>query len=1087
MPSKRLYLFTFYLALAFVFTYKSNAQFYQGYQMEFGKSRVQYEVPDWTFFRFKNFDTYFYLGGKELAVGLGQTADAEIEQLEKLFDFRTEGRIQFIVYNKHSDFRQSNVGLGSDEINGNTGGLTRIVGNKVLLFFDGNYNHFKVQMREGIAQVLMDQLMYGGNVKDRLQSSLLLTLPEWYTKGLISFAAENWNTDLDNRMRDMIVSGKFKKFNTALELDPALAAHSMWYYIAQTYGESTISNILYLTRLNRNVESGFSFVLNESLRSISKSWLAYYQKLYLESDSNRVWPEGEEINIRQKDGLVVNQVKISPDGRYTAFVTNQYGKYKVCIQEKGSQRKKRIWKGGYKDVSTLPDHSYPVLTWHPGGQYLTMFRESKGKIFMEYYWPSNKKKEINKFFYFEKVLDASYSADGQNIILSAIQKGQSDLFVYNVRTRTHEQLTNDVFNDLNPRYIYDSNFIIFSSNRTTDTLGLSYYNPYHNSQQKHDIFLYDINQKSNVLLRITQTPSIDETSPLSASSNTFAFLSDQNGIRNRISGTLDSTLSYIDTLEHYRYIIELQPQTNYARSIESYDINASFSNKAELFLKNGKYVLKTSANEPAISLNAQPTKTNYANLLALEEKKIATTRTDVVRIPAQQTGNDSLKIDINNYIFQSEFKEKNKKEKDSMSGVAALITDESKNQDDSLIFQLPKQRNYDISFSSEYFLAQLDNNLLNFTYQKFTGGAPYFDPGLNGLFKLGVSDLFDDYKIRGGFRLSGNLNSNEYFLSILNQRKRLDKEYSFFRQAREFYTFSSIVKVQTHEIRSTFNYPFSNLKSLRASIGLRSDRTAFLSTDIPNLREETQYEYWVNSKVEYVFDNTIPRGLNLFNGSRYKIFFEFFNQINKDKSNIAVAGFDFRHYQKIHKQIIIASRIAGSASFGKQKLIYYLGSTNNTLVPSDNFDFSIPIDFSQNYAFQAVGTNIRGFVYNIRNGNNFAVINNELRVPLFQYLINSPIRSDFVRNFQAVAFVDVGSAWTGSSPYDEDNAFNSIIINQPPLYINIKRKVDPIVGGYGFGFRSRLLGYFMRIDWAWGYEDERILDPVFYWSLGLDF
>ncbi|HNQ11602.1 MAG TPA: hypothetical protein PKH65_07000 [Bacteroidia bacterium] len=1062
------------------------AQFYQGYQMDFGKNRIQYEAPDWTFYRFKNFDTYFYLGGKELAVSLGQTADKEIEQLEKLFDFRTEGRLQFLVYNKLSDYKQSNVGLGSDDLNGNTGGLTRIVGNKVLLYFDGNYDHFKITMREGIAQVLMDQLMYGGNVKDRLQSSLLLTLPEWYTQGLISFAAENWNTDLDNRMRDMIVSGKFKKFNTALEIDPELASHSMWQYIAQTYGETSISNILYLTRLNRNVESGFSYVLNESLKSLSKNWLLHYQKIYNDSDTNRTWPEGDEIKIKAKDGLVVNQVKASPDNRYSAFVTNQYGKYRVCLYDQSSKKKKRIWKGGYKDLSSITDHSYPVLAWHPSGQYLTMFRELKGKIYMEYYFPSTGKKEINKFFYFEKVLDASYSSDGQDIILSAIQKGQSDLFVYNVRTRTHQQLTNDVFNDLNPRYIYDSQFIIFSSNRPSDTLGLNYYNPYSSAQINHDIFLYDISQRSNVLLRITKTENENESHPLSSSANAFVFLSDQNGIKNRIAGTLDSVIAYIDTLEHYRYIIDLKPQTDFARGIESYDINASFTQKIELYKRGGKYRLVRSANDPLLSLNSLPSKTHYANLLALEARKIATTRTDVVRIPAQKPNNDSLKIDINNYIFQSEFNQ-TKANEFGTSKVATLLTSSESLTIDSFTLQLPKQRNYDISFSSEYFLAQLDNNLLNFTYQKFTGGAPYFDPGLNGLFKLGISDLFDDYKIKGGFRLSGNLNSNEYLLSVLNQRKRLDKEYSFFRQAREFFTFSSIVKVQTHEARTTFTYPFSNLKALKGSIGFRSDRTAFLSTDIPNLREETQYDYWANIKIEYVFDNTLPRGLNLFNGTRYKAFFELFNQLNQDKNNIAVVGFDVRHYQKIHKQIIFASRLAGSTSFGKQKLIYYLGSTNNTLVPTDNFDFSIPIDFSQNYAFQAVATNVRGFLYNIRNGNSFAVANNEIRIPIFEYLINTPIRSDFIRNFQAVGFADIGTAWTGNSPYDEDNAFNSIVINQAPLFINIKRKVDPIVAGYGFGLRSRLLGYFMRIDWAWGIEDERVLDPVFYWSLGLDF
>ena len=51
----------------------------------------------------------------------------------------------------------------------------------------------------------------------------------------------------------------------------------------------------------------------------------------------------------------------------------------------------------------------------------------------------------------------------------------------------------------------------------------------------------------------------------------------------------------------------------------------------------------------------------------------------------------------------------------------------------------------------------------------------------------------------------------------------------------------------------------------------------------------------------------------------------------------------------------------------------------------------------------------------------------------------------------------------------------------------LEKELNPIVAGYGFGLRSRLLGYFMRADWAWGVENGKIGDSVFYFSLCLDF
>ena len=198
-----------------------------------------------------------------------------------------------------------------------------------------------------------------------------------------------------------------------------------------------------------------------------------------------------------------------------------------------------------------------------------------------------------------------------------------------------------------------------------------------------------------------------------------------------------------------------------------------------------------------------------------------------------------------------------------------------------------------------------------------------------------------------------------------------------------------------------------------------------------------------------------------------------------------VLGFDYRRYTKIHKTFIWANRIAASTSFGKQKLVYYMGGVDNWLFPKFNSNINIAQD--QNYAYQTLATNMRGFTQNIRNGNSFAVINSELRMPLIKYLLNRPIKSEFFKNFQVVGFGDIGTAWTGSDPYSDKNALYTQVITQGPMTITVIKQIDPIVGGCGFGLRSKILGYFIRADWAWGIEDGQFQDKVFYLSFGLDF
>ena len=86
----------------------SPAQFYNGSQMDFGKNRVQYTDFLWTYFRFNNFDVYYYLNGKELAQHTADYAGKYIPEIEKKLETTLDRKTQFVVYNTYSDLKQSN-------------------------------------------------------------------------------------------------------------------------------------------------------------------------------------------------------------------------------------------------------------------------------------------------------------------------------------------------------------------------------------------------------------------------------------------------------------------------------------------------------------------------------------------------------------------------------------------------------------------------------------------------------------------------------------------------------------------------------------------------------------------------------------------------------------------------------------------------------------------------------------------------------------------------------------------------------------------------------------------------------------------
>jgi len=1081
------------------------AQFYNGSQLTFGKNRVQYTTNFWTFYRFAKFDTYFYLNGKPLAIYTAKYANSCITSIEKKLDYNLENKIQFIIFNTLGDLKQSNIGLVSDA-QYNVGGITHIVGSKVFIYYNGNHEDLKRQIKAGIANVVINELMLGEKITAKIKNSTLLSLPDWFTQGLVSYMSDNWYVELDNYVKDGILTGSYERFNSLTGSDAVYAGHSIWKYIADKYGEDKIPNILFMTKISKSVESGFLYVLGVSFKTFTQEWLDYYDKKYYASDKLLSLPGGKKLLKRRNQKRVVQQLKISPDGTYAAFVTNELGQYKVWLYDFEKKKLKRLMKAGNK-LDEKTDYSTPVLAWHPAGKRLSIITESKGKIYLYYYDTDENNFEKQRLFDFQKILDFSYAQNGKLLAMSAVQKGQTDIYVYNLASHTYEQITKDIYDDINPVFINNSKQIIFSSNRTNDTLKLRVKDSITVSDSKMDLFLYDYANKWKILRQLTNTSIADETKPLVINDNYISYLSNQNGIINRFTAKLDSSISFVDTATHYRYFTTTYPQTNYPRSIMNYDICSKTGQCGEVIFNKGLYQayigrFNSVDSLTKVELKDSPymidylkelkQKQNVSNALSKDQKQGAsdTTKTKhkhLSSVHAEDTAKQKYTIDINNYTFNNDVKAtpKDKVKRDSI----VRRTDTSKFK--SLLkneFVLPKQRNYDVEYSIDQLVNQVDFGYLNNAYQPFANvGAPIFiNPGFNALFKVGVTDLLEDYRITGGVRLSVDLANTEYVLTYENLLHRLDRQTIFHRQTQQISDESSnVIKQTTNEALYILKWPFSDVLAVKGTGTLRNDRMVYLATDQNNLNHANEYKTWAGLKGELCFDNTREKLLNIYYGTRYKLFAEAYKQVDVANKQLFVVGFDIRNYKKISRTFIWANRFAASTSFGTQKLVYYMGGVDNWLFP--RFDSNITVSNNQNYAYQTLATPMRGFKQNIRNGNSFALINSELRFPVFRYLINRPLKSDFFNTFQLNAFTDIGTAWTGTNPYSDKNALYQQIITQGPITVTITTQKQPIVGGFGLGVRARVLGYFLRVDWARGIEDGVLLPHVFYFSLSLDF
>jgi hypothetical protein len=1096
--------------------------------VEFGKNRVQYKKFNWRYYQTKNFNTYTNEGGLALGKFIAQVAEEELGAIEEFVEYGLQRRANIVIYNSFTDYKQSNIGLGIDWQN--TGGVTKLVNNKILLYYDGNLNELRVRLRQGIAQVLVENLLFGDDLGEFASNQALLDLPKWLTDGYVSYVAENWSPVLDDKLKSALLSGNYRTFYQFAFREPYLAGHAFWRFVGEQYKKDNITYFLYLSRIYKSLNAASLKVTKKKFRELLADFMDQETEKYQNDlKGRRNLPKGNVVTIEEKkNGRDYYRFQANPIARNNSYAMVEYKKgiYRVVLDDL-SDKRKTLLKAGVLNNQDELNPNYPLLAWDPKGSRILVVYTEEGKIKMFIYDVVARIKTFKQELEgFQLIQDAKFMLDNNTLILSAVKNGQSDIFVYKVKENTLQQITNDVYDDVDASFVAfpSKTGILFSSNRPSPNASKA--DTVIPSRNNFNIFMVDNWTKSEFrqITQLTNQPFGQARFPLQYNVNHFTFVSDANGIGNRYAGffttqragldtlyrigdeilrnperkELDSTLKawektapdsigYISITSDSTYVF---PITNYQSSLQE-TRGAGDNNQVTEVRQEGdlKFLYKLKINDAVLlkrNVNARPT--DYIKKLMEDERK---RKTGLMMY--QKEEKEEAKTEKKNKLFQTEFDQ-------DLKDTAALVAEEIMVPQKEDVLKKAKMFDYKLKFASDYLVSGFNNSVMVNRFQPYGGGTgPIYlsnTDNLNGILRMGISDLMEDKKFIGGFRLATNLRDNDYLASFQNLRKRFDWGVTYYRSNQENYPIfdpSDIKSQLRNKLASNlyqFNvsYPFDEVKSLRAMLGYRSDNVVITSDAnySPTLTATDTLLKYALVKLEYVHDNTINPTLNIWNGFRYKVFADINSRMVNAKGSgkfMFNIGTDIRYYYPIYRNFIWAGRAAADFSFGSQKLIYYLGGVEGWLRPK--FNNAILPAPDQNYAFQTLALTLRGHNQNVANGNNNMVMNSEFRLPLFTTLFNRPVNNAFLRNFQLVQFLDLGTAWNGK--FDKIQRPYSAY-GLPPVQVNVKTGgIGPFVGGYGFGGRSTLLGYFLRVDAGWPMGNFFKGKPSWYFALGLDF
>lgn len=1029
----------------------------QGLYQNFGQNTTQSYKTAFSLLH-ENVEIIYTEGGEDLAKLTLEKVLKLVPEFENRLNYNLSNGIKITLFNHYEDFKNSNTNITNPQYY--AGGYSSLTDNTASVYFDGSRIHFDKQVRKAVAEVLINEFIFGGNIRERIQTAALLTLPDWYYKGLVAYLSESWNVSNDNFLKDFFQNKKQKYFTSLQREDEILAGHSIWRYLEEKNGIGAVSNIVFLTKIGRSVENAMMYYTGMNINMLLDDWQEFYLDKYKTDELVFKFPKGQEnapVSLAQKQHT---QFKLSIDGKKVAIVTNTLGKYQVHIYDFATQTTLVVCQGGHQLLNRDIDLNYPLIAWHPNGQYLSVVLFKNEQPVLYQYDQLGKLKSSKVLSQVPFVKDLSYSPDGNNILFSVIQNGQSDLLLYNNASSVSEFLTKDVFDNLSPRFAPDGKSVYFVSNQLANT----------NSESEYfAIYQIDLDSKQINYITGNQKERMNFTEPIPLENGVISFLSDGNGIVNNYAFDLKTKSTY--------------QLTNYKRCIIHNDVATAAQIVADLLYFNNRYRIYVGTIEGNYKNDAivNASSTAYRKLLDQELSLIFDSNKILSKDSFVFGSSDTthLQPETPKKVFLNGFDLK-----DNIENTPSISKDKN-----APFISLAKTH-----FGINYFLQQTDVSILNnYLFPTNVSEKVFNYPMISPHFQTSISDDLKNHTIVAGVRVPAlKIRASDYYLTYTNRKGRWDKDLSMFRRSRVLEYGYVPLKMINSQVKYAYRYPFNERARIELNVFGRNDRVIRLAVDSVELSRQPISNTYIGNGFEYVFDNVRSNGLNLFQGMRFKVYSENYYRQNGFQF-MSNNGFDFRAYQKLHRQIYLAIRLSGAISAGTLKTVYYMGGVENWLTNVDSnkvFNYKNPTysgpDFSD-YAFQTISAPARGFLRNTRAGNKFALMNAEIRVPVFSYLIQKPISSEFFRSVMMIGFADIGTAWKGRSPYSIDNPFNTVIVTSQQYTITVKSQRDPFLYAFGFGVRAKILGHYIKMDRGWGVVENKFLKGMTSFSLGLDF
>ena len=1093
--------------LFLVFFFSALSVQSQGFKQPFGKNRIQYKSFDWSYFASENFEVYYYGKSENLAKKTIDYIESEFSRITETIGYFPFAKTRVFLYNSVSDRQQSNIGVRGRDFT--VGGETNFIKSQLELAYTGDFASFKKKTVFSITDMLIQEMLYGGNIAEMFQTSFSTPIPIWFTAGISSYVANGWSKESDDAARDFVDNNALNKF---VKLGPEMnvfLGQSIWNFITQRYGQRSISNVLNLARIIRNEENSIERTLGIPYGQFLLEWRAYYTGFATAMEQDNEVPNADFIiSGRNRKDVTFTDIKFNPTGDHFAYAALDDGRFDIQVVDTKSQKINTVYKAGLRLINQEIDPNYPLLSWVDSTTLGVIYSEEGVNVLVAKRLGAKGEQKII-IPLLSNIQSFEFKDGGRVAVMTGDINGISDVFVYNLVRGQVRRITDDNFDERDVTYVSGTNEIIFSSNRSTDSVFVSGPDKLAEVESNQfNLFTYDLDFPDSSFGKLTNALATN-LKPLAPNSIDVFYVSDQQGVNNIFRYNRSDTIS--------------TQVSNFSYSVKDYTYNPKSQTLAFVSITDGR--------ESVFYQNFDATSSKFSSVTprrALEVSKVLAERRkariasnpalldsiqkELVQIstkpPEQKL--DSLKegaINTENYQFRSESKvdtrdyQFEKPEDDpTVAGRSFLSIYQNSEAKKGVQGPYPYENRF-----------QTDNLVTSFLIDEIRSWSI--------LAEIQMSDYLENHRFSGGLEFGSNLNRGyEVFAEYEYLKERIDLRAKYYRNSLVALNRQAFLdqRFNLDRFELGMSYPIS--QTLRATATPFYTQTRFIDRDFRLLipitavnpqrfnEEANQSASYLGLAGSLIFDNSIVVGTNLHEGTRAKISVDMYGKLNANARSFNNIEIDIRHYQKINKGIYLAAKFYLGSYFGDAPKKYFLGGVDNWLGASTDVGDPLTDDLAFQPLFNTVinntgvnanksdilfdkFTNLRGYNYNTFQGSNVMTFSAEVRFPINQLLQNSELKSNFLRNLQFVGFYDIGSAWDDLSPFEDRNNQNieEISTDGSPFSAVINNFNNPWLQSTGVGLRTMILGFFGKIEMAFPIQNFSVQKPRFQVAMGYDF